>query len=225
MVIVVALMLSFASLQLKPFQDKNIEIEQKLNILKSVGKSKGADDAANKNEFVQTLYDKYITESYCVNSKGEKIEGVLAFNVDLSIELDKPEEKRNLPVFVFTDDDKSNKYIFPLRGKGLWGPLWGYMALNDDLNTVSGVTFDHKSETPGLGAEISTLEFQKVFKGKKLFEGEQFVSIKVVKGGAEPTNIHGVDAISGGTITSNGLEYMLNDCLSSYQGFFKTIKK
>jgi Na+-transporting NADH:ubiquinone oxidoreductase subunit C len=225
MVIIVAAILAFASIKLKPFQDKNIETETKLNILKSVGKSNGADDAANKNEFVQNLYDKYITDSYCVNSKGEKVNGVLAFDINLHEELDKPEDKRNLPVFVFTGDDKSIKYIFPVRGKGLWGPLWGYVSLNDDMNTIFGVTFDHKSETPGLGAEISTLPFQEVFKGKQLFENEKFVSIKVVKGGANPTDLHGVDAVSGGTITSNGLQDMLFNCLSSYQNFFKVQKK
>ncbi|MFN8257791.1 MAG: NADH:ubiquinone reductase (Na(+)-transporting) subunit C [Bacteroidales bacterium] len=225
MVIIVAALLSVASLTLKPFQDKNIEIEQKLNILKTVGKSGGAENATDKNRFIEQEYNKYITDSYVVNSKGEKVQGITAFNIDLKEELDKPTEKQNLPVFVFTDDDGAHKFIFPVRGKGLWGPLWGYVALNDDYNTIFGVTFDHKSETPGLGAEISTIEFQEKFKGKMLFENEKFVSVKVVKGGASPGDLHGVDAISGGTITSIGLQNMLGDCLGNYQNYFKTLKK
>jgi Na+-transporting NADH:ubiquinone oxidoreductase subunit C len=225
MVIVVAALLSVASLTLKPFQDKNIEIEKKFNILKTVGKSAGAEKAVDKNLFIDQEYKKYITESYVVNSKGEKVPGMVAFNIDLQEEQDKPVEKQNLPIFVFTGDEGTHKYIFPVRGKGLWGPLWGYVALNDDYNTIYGVTFDHKSETPGLGAEISTTEFQEKFKGKKLFENDKFVSIKVVKGGASPEDMHGVDAVSGGTITSIGLQKMLVDCLGNYQNYFKTIKK
>ncbi|HRW22050.1 MAG TPA: NADH:ubiquinone reductase (Na(+)-transporting) subunit C, partial [Bacteroidales bacterium] len=112
------------------------------------------------------------------------------------------------------------KYIIPLSGKGLWGPIWGYIALNEDMTTVFGATFSHKSETPGLGAEIETDWYQQKFSEKKIFdENGDFVSIKVVKGGAPPDNIHGVDAISGGTITSNGLEDMLFDCLKLYEPY------
>ena len=138
--------------------------------------------------------------------------------------IQKIEETRQLPVFICR---KGNKiyYIFSMRGKGLWGPIWGYLSLQDDFNTVYGTYFGHETETPGLGARISTPEFQARFRGKELFQNSQFVSIKVIKGGADPTDLHGVDAISGSTITSRGVENMLNDCLSGYEDFINKQKK
>lgn len=132
---------------------------------------------------------------------------------------------RLLPVYV-CQKDTSKYYILPLRGKGLWGPIWGYIALQSDLNTVYGAVFDDADETPGLGAQISQSWFQKNFVGKKIFDNKgNFTSIEVVKGGAPPTDIHGVDAISGGTITSKGVQAMLYDCLSSYVNFIDKLRK
>jgi Na+-transporting NADH:ubiquinone oxidoreductase subunit C len=214
MVVIVALLLSMAAMQLKPFQDKNIEVEKKQNILASIRIKSTPKDA------VET-YAKYITDSYVVNNKGEKQEGVDAFNVDLKAELGKPASDRMLPIFVGTLDDKSNAYVMPLRGKGLWGPIWGYISLQPDMNTVYGTVFDHQGETPGLGAEITTEWFQKPFMGKKIFkDSTDFVSIKVLKGGAPKDDPHAVDAISGGTITSKSLEAMLDSCLVQYKPYF-----
>lgn len=227
MVIVVAMLLAIASTALKPAQTKNIETEKKIDILRSIGKADGVEQAANKHAFVSENFNKYIPEQAVVNSKGDTITGVVAFNVDLKLEMSKPIEQRNLPVYKAKLDDGSTKYIIPLRGRGLWGPIWGYIALNDDLNTIYGATFAHQGETPGLGAEISTPEFQEQFKGKSIFQGDSiltFTSVKVVKGGAAPNDPHGVDAISGGTITSKGLESMLFDCLAAYQSYFQKVK-
>ncbi len=115
-------------------------------------------------------------------------------------------------------------YIIPLRGKGLWGPIWGFISLEDDLNTVFGAVFDHKAETPGLGAEINRPMFQDPFAGKSIFNGEEFKSIKVIKGGAGEDNMHGVDGISGGTITSDGVTDMLLERLTMYLPYFNKIK-
>jgi len=213
MVVAVALLLSMAAMQLKPFQDKNIEVEKKQNILSSIRIKSTVKDAVD-------LYAKYITDSYVINNKGEKMEGV-AFDVDMKKELGKPAAERMLPVFVGTLDDQTKAYVMPLRGKGLWGPIWGYISLQPDLNTVYGAIFDHQGETPGLGAEISTEWFQKPFYGKTIFkDSTQFVSIKVLKGGAKKDDPHAVDAISGGTITSKSLEAMLDSCLIQYKPFF-----
>ena len=104
----------------------------------------------------------------------------------------------------------------------MWGPIWGYVALNDDYNTIYGTLFDNQEETPGLGAEISEKWFQAEFAGKKLFnETGEFVSIEVVKGGTSPDNPHGVDAVSGGTITSKGLQKMLMDSIGPYVNYLK----
>jgi Na+-transporting NADH:ubiquinone oxidoreductase subunit C len=139
-------------------------------------------------------------------------------------QLQRLEKTRQLPVFICRKDNKTY-YIFSMIGKGLWGPIWGYLSVEDDFNTVYGTYFGHESETPGLGAKISTRGFQARFRGKKLFQDSQFVSIKVVKGGAPPGDLHGVDAISGSTITSRGVENMLNDCLSGYVNFINKQKK
>lgn len=223
MVILVAAVLSFTAIQLKKPQTKNIEVEKKLDILKSVNLEGNYKEAGDKNTYVESLYDKYITDSYVINSAGTKREEVKAFDVNLKQELAKPVEERNLPIFVCTHDNGQENYIIPVLGKGLWGPIWGYVALEKDYNTIYGAVFAHKSETPGLGAEIDTKWFQAQFVGKKLFDNNNnFVSIEVVKGSAGPDNMHGVDGISGGTITSKALEAMLQDCLSSYEKYFKS---
>ncbi len=224
MVVVVAILLAVAALGLKPYQDKNVEIEKKLSILKAVGKSIPT-DVANKNKWVEEQYAKYIVKSYVIDSIGELRTGIDAFNVDMKAEVSKKGSDRNLPIFEFRNDDSTNLYIIPLRGKGLWGPIWGYVALEKDFNTISGSTFDHQGETPGLGAEINTPEFQAQFKGKQLFEGDKFVSIKVAKGGMSKGGAHEVDGISGGTLTSNGLDAMIKSSLSPYQLYFQKNKK
>ncbi len=227
MVIIVAMLLALASTALKPAQNKNIDTEKKIEILRSIGMADGVEKASNRHKYVADNFNRYITNQLVVNYKGDTISGAQAFIIDMKVELAKPIEQRNLPIYVATLDDGSIKYIIPLRGRGLWGPIWGYLALNNDLNTIYGATFAHQGETPGLGAEISTIEFQKQFKGKTIFEGDSiltFTSVKVVKGGAIPNDPHGVDAISGGTITSKGLESMLFDCLSAYQQYFEKLK-
>ncbi|NPA68025.1 MAG: NADH:ubiquinone reductase (Na(+)-transporting) subunit C [Chlorobi bacterium] len=224
LVIAVAAALAFTAVKLKPLQDKNVRVEKMQNILKSIGVNTTPDNA-------EQLYNKYVTDAYAVNSKGEKLEGVNAFDVNLKLQFKAEPDKRVLPVYEAKNDKGETKIIIPLRGKGLWGPIWGYFALNDDYNTIYGAVFDHKGETPGLGAEIATEKFQKQFKGKTLFDGDKFVSITVYKGGkgsalkAGDTK-HGVDAISGGTITSKGLEAMVkDDWLFAYKAFLEKNKK
>jgi Na+-transporting NADH:ubiquinone oxidoreductase subunit C len=226
MVILVAIALTLANIFLTPAQQANILVEQQWQILKSVGKALDADAQPNKVKYIKGMYEKYIAESFAVDSEGKKLEGVDAFKIDLKVEQKKPLEQRELPVFVFKGDKGESKVIVPIRGNGLWGPVWGYIALEADYNTVCGAVFDHEGETPGLGAEINTPAFQKHFVGKKIFDGETFTSVHLIKGGADPSNQHGVDAISGGTLTSNGLDAAISNSLSPYQAFFKSqIKK
>jgi len=218
MVVVVAVLLAIAATQLKPFQDANILIEKKQNILKSVNI---VSDVTQAND----LFSNTIKELFIVNSKGEKVDGD-AFKVDLKVEHSKPVDQRKLPVYVADMGEKGKVYIIPLRGAGLWGPIWGYVALSSDLNTIYGANFDHQGETPGLGAEINTEKFQKPFIGKTIFDQSGlFTSVIVAKIGEKADPAHSVDAISGGTITSKGLQKMLYDDLTNYQEFFKTLKK
>ncbi len=212
MVIAVATLLSLAATLLQPRQEKNLEIDKKKSMLASIHV-----EATREN--TEELYDKYIKDSYVINSKGEKVDGVDAFTVVIKNEQSKPLEQQYLPVFNAIPDDGQKLIIIPVEGKGLWGPIFGYLSLQSDMNTIYGVTFDHKGETPGLGAEINETPFESMFNGKKIYEGEKFVSVGVLKGGAKDDDPHGVDAISGGTITSKGLEKMLVDCLVKYDGF------
>jgi Na+-transporting NADH:ubiquinone oxidoreductase subunit C len=215
MVVLVAVSLTFVAVGLKPIQEDNIRIEKMQNILASVHINVPPKEAI-------TTYKKYVTEVMVINKEGKKVDNVDGFTVDMAIELKKPADQQNLPVFIATLDDGKKYSIVPVRGKGLWGPIWGYIALTDDFNTIYGVTFDHKGETPGLGAEINTAGFMKPFSGKQIFDQQgNFTSVKVEKGGAAPGDVHAVDAISGGTITSKGLEKMLMDCLASYEVYFK----
>jgi len=218
MIVIVAVLLSSASLLLKPKQDFNVEVEKKQNILSAIGIKTEAVEAAR-------IYDERIKDSYCVNHKGEKMDGVVAFNVRLKDELAKPAEKRAYPVYEAVTGDGTHVYILPLQGKGLWGPIWGYVSLKDDLTTVYGAVFDHKGETPGLGAEIATADFQARFPGKQIFdEAGNYVSVKVIKPGSVEPSVHNVDGISGGTITSNGLGAMLMSGLENYLPFFEKLK-
>jgi len=209
MVILVATLLSLAATVLQPLQQKNLEIEKKKSMLESIG-------VPSTRKTTESLYARHITSSFVLNDKGEEVPGIDAFNVDLSIEQKKPLDQQYFPVFRATADNGDSVVILPVRGKGLWGPIWGYISLKSDMNTIYGATFDHQGETPGLGAEISTPPFENMFPGKKIYEGDKFVSIDVVKGGAKPNDPHGVDAISGGTLTSKGLQNMLYDCLGKY---------
>jgi Na+-transporting NADH:ubiquinone oxidoreductase subunit C len=212
MVIAVAVLLSLAATLLQPAQERNLEIEKKKNMLESI-------NVQVTKENTEELYDKYIKEGFVINSEGEPVEGVDAFTVVLKNEQKKPLEEQSLPVFRAEPDDGEGVTIFPVEGKGLWGPIYGYISLKSDMNTIYGTNFDHKGETPGLGAEINTTEFESQFLGKKLYDNDNFVSVQVLKGGSHDGDIHGVDAISGGTITSKGLQKMIFDCLQKYNGY------
>ena len=222
MVVVIAVLLSVAAISLGPYQQRNIRIEKMENILSSVGIETNPQEA-------EKLFATYITEQIVLNTKGEAVEGgTPAFDIDLKKELDKAKtgnsDKELFPLFICQKDNKTF-YVIPVRGKGLWGPIWGYIALEGDMNTVYGVSFGHKSETPGLGAEIETETFQKQFAGKKIFDEKgQFVSVKAIKGGASPENTHGVDAVSGATITSDGVSEMVKRTLSNYVPYFQKVK-
>ncbi len=217
MVILVAAILASVSMALRPAQKRNYEIEKKQNILASVNIESTAENA-------EQLYNEKIATQYVVDVNGNVVEGADAFNTDLKKEHAKPEDQRHLPVFECQTED-GLKYILPVRGAGLWGPIWGFISLNDDMNTIYGANFDHEGETPGLGAEISTPAFQSQFKGKEIFDqSENLVSITVAKVGQEAPEEHKVDGISGGTITSKGLEKMLLDDFTTYKEFLKKKK-
>ncbi len=217
--VITAILLAFASQGLKPLQDANLALDTKTSILHAV-RLDGLERAA-----IEKTYTEQVKE-LVINSAGEEISGVSATSIVLKDELKKPLEARQLPLYEFSDEAGKKYYIMPLRGTGLWGPIWGYISLEGDFNTVHGAYFDHKSETPGLGAEISEKPFQEQFQGKKIMSDDNnFVSVHVVKKAAK-FNLgteHRVDGISGGTITSNGTDHMLKLCIEPYLTYFGKI--
>ena len=220
MVIVVGAVLALISGALKPKQNENIRIEKMKQMLSAVHISPDNDD------MVIEAYNKYFTEALCVNNAGEVIgnDADAAFAIDLARELKKDAAERVLPVFKFTGDDSQVRYLMPVSGAGLWGPIWGYVAVEADGVAIYGAYFSHQGETPGLGAEIEKPAFQDQFQGKELHKAGQFLPVEVMKAGQKPTSgADYVDAISGGTITSKGVQDMLKVCLTDYSAFLNTL--
>lgn len=218
MVIIVGAALAITSMVLKDKQLENADADKMKQILSSV-------HVASERSTVVAEYNRYITSSLVVNSKGETLADVNAFAVNVAAEAKKPVDERQLPVYICTlPDDGATKYILPLAGMGLWGPIWGYVALDADGTTIYGAFFDHQGETPGLGAEIAKPEFSNQFDGKQIVKNGEFLPVSVVKKGQVPQgNEDYVDGISGGTITSKGVGAMLNDCLLPYKAYLESV--
>ncbi len=224
MIVIVAVLLSVAAMSLKGRQQANIAVEKQGAILNTIGLGGDADKVKDKTKYIQDEYAKYIIDSYVVNGLGDRVEGVDAFALldMLKAEYAKPREEMRLPIFTAKLDDGTVLNILSVYGAGLWGPIWGYLALENDWDTIYGAVFAHQGETPGLGAEIATPHFADQFRGKTIMSDGEFVSIAVLKGvGASAGNDHAVDAVSGGTITSRGVETMLYDCLDAYLPFIE----
>lgn len=216
MVIIVAVTLSFTATSLSPLQKENVRKEKMQNILSTIGIETDRDSA-------EELFNKHITKQLALNSNGEEKDNVVAFDVDLAKELSKPESEQTFPIYI-AKYEGSEYYIAPLRGNGLWDAIWGYIALKNDVNTVKGVVFDHKGETAGLGAEITTDWFQERFVDEKVFNTNgELVGVNVVKGysGGNAKDDNKVDSISGATITSDGVSEMIEKRLKNYLPYFK----
>lgn len=218
LVLVVGVVLSVVYQALRPMQEENIANDTKRQILAS------ARIVPENGQTIADLYSQHINDSYIVNDKGEKVAPSLnAFDVNVALEVKKPTGERLLPVFECTTDN-GLKYIIPVYGAGLWGPIWGYIAFDNNGETIYGAYFAHQGETPGLGAEIEKPAFSSQFDGKNIFSADgEFTSVAVVKTGKEPQNRAWVHAISGGTITSQGVQAMLFDSLEPYSAFFKSL--
>lgn len=203
MVIIVAFILAFTSSVFKERQTRNIELDKMKQILNALNvDTKGLD--------AQALYGDYVKQDAILDRAGNIISESGGFANTGS------EDKLTLYI---AEVNGETKYIVPLNGNGLWGPIWGYVALDADKNTVYGTYFSHASETPGLGAEIAGTPFQAQFKGKHIKKNDEIVSIAVVKPGKSTAGQDYVDGISGGTITSVAVENMLKHNLREYTDF------
>lgn len=205
MVIIVAFLLAFVSSSLKDAQNKNVELDTKKQILAALKVTDVADAEAE--------YNKYVKGDMLMQEDGSLVPNDGKFNTSYKGEI----AEGRLHVFE-CDVNGETKYVIPVYGAGLWGPIWGYIGLNGDKNTIYGVYFSHSGETPGLGADIAGTKFQAQFEGKKVLDGEN-VALSVVKKGRVANPDYEVDGISGGTITSNGVDHMLKAGLKAYDKF------
>ena len=208
MVVIVAVLLSVTSLSLQGRQKENMLNEKKQQIVKALG-----EDPAT------SAYADVVAEAAMLDKNGNKIEGKNDADIFNALgDLTASFAAGEYPIFKAAN----GCVVIPVYGAGLWGPVWGYIALEPDMNTVKGIVMDHAGETPGLGAEITTANVQNSFKGKTIFEGADFVSVSMRKGGA--TNNHEVDAISGGTKTCDGVNAMIKTGLEGYLPYINANK-
>ena len=221
MVFVVASSLAFTASSLKDLQNANVRKEKMQNILATIG-------IQTDREKAESLYKKYITAELSLTQAGTVDQEVDAFEIKLNNELKKPASEQRFPLYEANVEGEIF-YIVPLRGAGLWNAIWGYIALEEDKNTIKGAVFDHTGETAGLGAEITQQWFQDRFLGEKVFDADRnLVGIKVSKTNNDPKDLdkddHEVDAISGATITGDGVTDMILERLTHYLPYLKVEK-
>ena len=221
MVVIVAFLLAFVSSALKPVQDKNVELDKKKQILAALN-IRDLDNAA-----VEAKYEEVVVADQIIKADGSIVkEGVNkdedGFKVD-----NKSISEENLPIYVCKVGEET-KYVIPMSGRGLWGGLWGYVAIDSDFQKVYGAYFSHESETAGLGSVIAEKPFQEKFLGKHIFAGEDSttVALTVVKKGKVEADKadYQVDGLTGATLTTNGVAEMVNSGLQKYVGFFNANK-
>ena len=229
MTIVIGGVLSFTSQVLAPAQKKSIELDTKSQILNAVMQ------LDKKNDNVLDIYDQRI-QSLVVDYDGNIIEKddkgnpIVPEDVNIIRNFKLDNVDRELPVYKFMSTDNPDEieaYILPLYGNGLWNKIYGFVALEKDLNTIKGISFGHVQETPGLGARIADAEIQNRYKGKTIFEGNELVSVEMLKGEKRDPSLfgpHEVDGLSGSTLTANGVNAMIKDYLDCYKGFIEKTK-
>jgi Na+-transporting NADH:ubiquinone oxidoreductase subunit C len=221
MIVGIASILAYTSQTLKPLQKENIRKEKMQNILSTVGVNVPPEEA-------EELYNQYVIEELSLRNDGTVNENLNPFSdINLAKELKKDYSDQHFPLYV-AEIDSEKFYIIELRGVGLWDAIWGYMSLKSDFNTINGVSFDHKGETAGLGAEITKDWFKDSFVNEKVFnENGDLVGITVLKGNNDPNNTdkddHEVDAISGSTITGDGVTDMIIERLNNYLPYLKKL--
>ena len=211
MVVIVAFCLAFISDLLRPRQEANVANDKRSQILAALN--------IRDVEDVQAEYDRVLVKDIIVDANGQVLEEKGGFEVESKDIQAKDDAQKHLPVYVCAVETDT-LYVVPLYGRGLWGGLWGYLALKNDFRTVDGAYMSHESETAGLGARITEQQFQELFAGKQAFADTTFqeVTLGVKK---QPTNPAAeVDAITGATLTSNGVDDMFKTSLAPYKNYF-----
>ena len=225
MVLIVGTALAYTSLSLKPLQKKNEADKKMVDILGAIGIETSRENAI-------TDFPIYVKERLSLDSEGNVLnrssgnvdptDSSDPFNLDVKKDYrsKKPASELSFPLYI-CEENGENIYVIPVAGSGLWGPIWGFVALESDMKTIYGAKFDHKTETPGLGAEIKDDFFSDKFKGQKLREASPYFTI--IKGGRKIEDMHSVDGITGGTITSVGVGEMIDRTISIYQYYFESV--
>ncbi|MGW8122033.1 NADH:ubiquinone reductase (Na(+)-transporting) subunit C [Roseivirga echinicomitans] len=224
-------LLSGVSQVLGPTQKKALDLDTKKQILGAIpaekaklGEMSAEEVIARYAEVIQSEVADFEGNLVTTNEKGEPL---LAENVNIEKNYKKPAEQRVFPVFKYKNGNEM-AYILPVYGAGLWDAIWGFVALNEDLETIKGVTFSHKGETPGLGARITENEVQDRYQGKYVVQNNELVSVTMVKGEGTPESKLGptkVDGLAGATLTANGINAMLSNYLEYYQAYFNKHSK
>ena len=230
MVIIVGSILAFAASSLKERIQENERFEKQQQILYAMGVNKNV-DARNVNfiptDIVESEFSSYIKEQLVI--EGDKItknDEAYLINLKKQLAAAKKGATPKLPVFIGEKEDKK-LYILPMYGKGLWDAIWGFVAVDDQM-VVQGVYFDHKGETPGLGANIKQRYFMDDFSGESILNGTKYVGIAVAKGNNDPVNKikddNEIDALAGATITGNGVSAMIKETVNLYKDYLETIR-
>lgn len=211
-VVVVAFLLAFVFQALKPKQDANVALDKKKQILAALNIRDTKD--ADKQ------YDSVIVADEIIDANAQVVADGQGKEKD-GFRLQSSDYKAGKLALYICKVNGAEKYVIPVYGMGLWGPIWGYIALNADKNTVYGAFFNHDSETAGLGARIKDLPFQQQFCNKKVMkDGQKDIALTVIKKNAKHDNPQSqCDAVTGATLTSNGVAAMLKDCLGKYKAF------
>ncbi|WP_297705321.1 Na(+)-translocating NADH-quinone reductase subunit C [uncultured Eudoraea sp.] len=230
MVIVVGSILAYLASALSGKIKENERFEKQQNILYAMGVNENEDEGSVNfvpTDKVEAEFSKYITEQLVIS--GDQItKNDEAYLIDLKKQIAalKKGETAELPLFIGEKEGKKY-YIIPMYGKGLWDAIWGFVALNENM-VVQGVYFDHKAETPGLGANIKQRYFMDDFIGESVLNNNQFKGIAVAKGNNDPVNKikddNEVDALAGATITGNGVSAMIRESVNIYKDYLETIR-
>lgn len=231
MVIIVGSILAFVASSLSERIKENERFEKQQNILYAMGVNENEDEGSVNfipTDRVEEAFSKYITQQWIIEGE-EMTQDKEAYLIDLKkqIAAAKNGNTPKLPVFIGEKEGKKF-YIIPMYGKGLWDAIWGFIALNEEM-VVQGVYFDHKGETPGLGANIKQRYFMDDFKGESILNGNRYAGIKVAKGNNDPVNNikddNEVDALAGATITGNGVTAMIRESVNLYKDYLETIRQ
>lgn len=226
MVVLVGTILSLLATGLKPMRDANNVQKKQLEILSAFI---DLDAAKITRKNVAEKFKEYVNleDAVVLDMNGKLKTGVKAFDVDIQSEYKDKNIKasdKNYPLFIAKNNGKK-LYVIPIVGKGLWGPIWGNICIDEDMKTIGGASFGHKGETPGLGAEITQKFFVNRWIGETISdESGAFTKFEIVKDNSGGATEKKVDGITGGTITSKGVEEMANRCLSVYALYFQNIK-